>query len=157
MCVFFFLRHNGISYLIDYSKSANITFLGSGKPERSCDFHNFNIRSTVMSWNQTKSLWGLPAIALLLSRSVVSDSATPWAAARQPSLFFLLPGACSNSCPWSQWCHPTTSSSAAPFSSCLDLCQHQGLFQRVSALHQVAKVLKLQHQTIQRIFRVNFL
>ena len=26
------------------------------------------------------------------------------------------PGACSNSCPSSQWCHPTTSSSVVPFS-----------------------------------------
>ena len=29
------------------------------------------------------------------------------------------PGACSNSCPLSQWCQPTISSSVAPFSSCL--------------------------------------
>ena len=29
------------------------------------------------------------------------------------------PGACSNSCPSSQWCHPTISSSVVPFSSCL--------------------------------------
>ena len=29
------------------------------------------------------------------------------------------PGACSNSCPLSQWCYPTISSSAAPFSFCL--------------------------------------
>ena len=29
------------------------------------------------------------------------------------------PGACSNSCPSSQWCHPTISSSVLPFSSCL--------------------------------------
>ena len=28
------------------------------------------------------------------------------------------PGPCSNSCPLSQWCHPTISSSVAPFSSC---------------------------------------
>ena len=28
-------------------------------------------------------------------------------------------GACSNSCPSSQWCHPTISSSVIPFSSCL--------------------------------------
>ena len=28
------------------------------------------------------------------------------------------PGACSNSCPSSWWCHPTTSSSVASFSSC---------------------------------------
>ena len=29
------------------------------------------------------------------------------------------PGPCSNSCPLSQWCHPTISSSVVPFSSCL--------------------------------------
>ena len=32
-----------------------------------------------------------------------------------PSLF---PGICSNSCPLSPWCHPTTSSSVVPLSSC---------------------------------------
>ena len=31
----------------------------------------------------------------------------------------LNPGACSNSCPLSQWCHPTISSSVVPFSLCL--------------------------------------
>ena len=30
----------------------------------------------------------------------------------------LSPTACSNSCPLSQWCHPTISSSVVPFSSC---------------------------------------
>ena len=29
------------------------------------------------------------------------------------------PGACSNSCPSSRWCHPTISSSVIPFSSCI--------------------------------------
>ena len=47
-----------------------------------------------------------------------------------------------NSCPLSQRCHPTISSFIAPFSSCLNLSQHQGLFQWVSS-HQVAKVLEL--------------
>ena len=28
------------------------------------------------------------------------------------------PRVCSNSCPWSWWCHPNNSSSVAPFSSC---------------------------------------
>ena len=28
------------------------------------------------------------------------------------------PGAYSNACPWSRWCHPTISSSVVPFSSC---------------------------------------
>ena len=30
----------------------------------------------------------------------------------------LSPKDCSNSCPWSCWCHPTISSSVTPFSSC---------------------------------------
>ena len=67
------------------------------------------------------------------------------------------PRASSNSCPSSQWCHPTISSSVIPFSSCLQSSQHQGLFQWVSSLHQVAKVLELQHQSFQWIFKVDFL
>ena len=39
----------------------------------------------------------------------------------------LPPGVCSNSCPLSWWHHPTISSSVTPFSSCLNLSQHQGL------------------------------
>ena len=37
--------------------------------------------------------------------------------------------------------------------------QHQGLFQWVNSLHQVAKVLEfhLQHQSFQRVFRIDFL
>ena len=45
----------------------------------------------------------------------------------------LSPRVCSNSCPLSQWCYPTISSSAVPF-SWLQLSQHQGLFQWVSQL-----------------------
>ena len=51
--------------------------------------------------------------------------------------------------------HPLLSPSPPAFS----LSQHQGLFQGVSSLHQVAKVLELQiqHQTFQWIFRTDFL
>ena len=38
------------------------------------------------------------------------------------------PGVCSNSCPLSQWCHPTISSSAAPFSFCLQSFPASGYF-----------------------------
>ena len=46
-----------------------------------------------------------------------------------------------------------------PFSFCLSLSQHQGLFQWVRSSHQVAKVLELQlqHQSSQWLFRVDFL
>ena len=37
------------------------------------------------------------------------------------------PGACSNSCPLSQWCHPTISSSVVPF-SCLQSFPASGPF-----------------------------
>ena len=58
--------------------------------------------------------------SLQFSRSMVSDSLQPHGLqdaelpCPSPS-----PGVCSNSCPLSQWCHPTISSSVAPFSSCL--------------------------------------
>ena len=46
-----------------------------------------------------------------------------------------------------------------PPSPAFSLSQHQGLFQWVGSLHQVAKVfeLQLQHQPFQWIFRVDFL
>ena len=39
------------------------------------------------------------------------------------------PGAYSNSCPSSQWCHPTISSSVIPFSSCPQSFPASGSFQ----------------------------
>ena len=39
----------------------------------------------------------------------------------------------------------------------LSLSQHQGLSQWIGSLHQVAKVLELQHQSFQWIFRVDYL
>ena len=41
------------------------------------------------------------------------------------------PGVCSNSCPLSQWWHPTISSSSPASPPALSLSQHQGLFQCV--------------------------
>ena len=38
------------------------------------------------------------------------------------------PGACSNSCPSSRWCHPTISTSVIPFSSCLQSFPAPGSF-----------------------------
>ena len=38
------------------------------------------------------------------------------------------PGACSNSCPLGQWCHPTISSSVVPFSSVLQTFPASGCF-----------------------------
>ena len=64
------------------------------------------------------------------SRSVMFDSLWPHGLqhARLPCPS-PTPGACSNSCPSSQWCHPTISSSVIPFSSCLQSCPASGSFQ----------------------------
>ena len=71
----------------------------------------------------------------------------------------LSPRVCSNLCPLCQWCHPTISSSVTPSPPALNLSQHQGLFQWVGSSHQMAKVLELQlqHQSLQWIFKVDFL
>ena len=49
--------------------------------------------------------------------------------------------------------HPLSSPSPPAF----HLAQHQGLSKWVSSSHWVAKVLELQHQSFQRIFRTDFL
>ena len=67
---------------------------------------------------------------LLFSYSVVSDSLQPQGLqhARLPCPS-PTPGACSNSCPLSRWCHPTISSSVVPFSSCPQSFPASGSFQ----------------------------
>ena len=45
--------------------------------------------------------------------------ATPWTIARQAPCSSPFPRVSANSCPLSQWCRPTISSSVAPFFSCL--------------------------------------
>ena len=42
-----------------------------------------------------------------------------------------------------------------PTSPALNLSQNQGLFQWVGSSHQIAKVLELQHQSFQWIFRID--
>ena len=52
-----------------------------------------------------------------------------WIAARQISRFFTISWACSNSCPSSQWCHPTSCPLSAPSPPAFNPSQHQGLSQ----------------------------
>ena len=60
------------------------------------------------------------------SLSLVPLFATQWTAACQASLS--ITNSNSNSCPSSQWCHPTTSSSVVPFSSRLQSFPASGSF-----------------------------
>ena len=64
------------------------------------------------------------------SRSVLSDSLQPHEPHHaRPPCKLLTPGIYPNSCPLSQWCYPTISSSVIPFSSCLQSFPSSGSFQ----------------------------
>ena len=79
--------------------------------------------------------WELPVFPhsghehVQFSRSVVSDSLWPHGLqqARLPCPS-PTPGAYSNSCPSSWWCHPIIASSVTPFSSCLQSFPASGSF-----------------------------
>ena len=62
------------------------------------------------------------------SHSVVSDSLRPHELQHSKLPCPSTPRACSSSCPSSQWCHPTISSSAVPLSSCLQSFPASGSF-----------------------------
>ena len=69
-------------------------------------------------------------IVVVQSLSYIWLFATPWTAvcyARLPCPS-PSPGACSNLCPLSWWCHPIISSSVIPFSSCLQSFLASGSF-----------------------------
>ena len=72
---------------------------------------------------------------LQFSCSVISDSLRPHGLqhTRSPCPS-PTPGVYSNPCPWSQWCHPTISSSVVPFSSCPQIFPSIGVFSNESIL-----------------------
>ena len=62
--------------------------------------------------------WQIRLHSVQFSHSVMSDSLWPHGLQHaRPPCPSPTPGACSNSCPLSWWCHPTISSSVVPFSS----------------------------------------
>ena len=66
---------------------------------------------------------------MLFSQQVLSNSS--WPHRQQHARLLcppLSPGTCSNSCALSWWCHPTISSSIAPFSFCLQSFPASGSF-----------------------------
>ena len=76
------------------------------------------------------SYWGETLFELLLfCHSLISSSLQPYGLqhARLPCPSSS-PGVCLNSCPLSQWCHPTISSSVVPFSSCPQSFSASGSF-----------------------------
>ena len=81
---------------------------------------------TELPHNPAKPFLG---ISVQFTNSVVSNSLWPHGLQRaRLSCPSPIPGACSNSCPSSRWCHPTVSFSVVPFSSCLQSFPASGSF-----------------------------
>ena len=105
-------------------------------------------------WNK------IPLSSVQFTHSVISDSLRPHETQHaRPPCPSPTPGVYPNSCPLTQWCHPTISSSIVPFSSCLQSFLTSGLFKWVNSLHQVTKILEfqLQHQSWQWTPRTDLL
>ena len=96
------------------------------------------------------------SVSVQFNHSVVSNSLRPHGLqhARLPCPSPTL-RACSNSCPSSQWCHPTISSSVIPFSSCLQSFPASGSFPRswfFASGGQTIGVSVLEYSSIYTIF-----
>ena len=93
------------------------------------------------------------------SHSLVFDSLWPHGLqhTRLPGPL-LSPGAYSNSCPWSGWCHPAISASVTLFSSCPQSFPATGSFSASWLFASGGQSIgaSVQHQSFQWIFRVNF-
>ena len=91
-------------------------------------------------WRETGSCsdgWGHAQFSSVqFSRSVMSDSLQPHESQNsRPPCPSPTPGVYSYSCPLSQWCHPTISSSVSLFSSCLLIFPSIRVFSNESVLH----------------------
>ena len=119
-----------------------------------------------LTWNwlkqhplvQDTSVWAGLVLVIIQSLSHVQLFATPWAAAQKLSVLHLLELAQTHVHRLGdaiQPSHPLSSPSPPAF----NLSQHQGLFYWADSSHQVALVLELrvQHQSFQWIFRIDFL
>ena len=97
-------------------------------------------------------------LLLLFSRSVLSDSlqSHEWQHARLPCPSSISEFAQTHVHWVGDAIHPSKTLSS-PSLPAFNLSQHQSLFQWVRSSYQVAKVLELQHQSFQWIFRIDFL
>ena len=102
-----------------------------------------------------KWTWLAFVVVVVQSLSCVWLLGTPWMHTRLPCPS-PPPRACSNSCPLSQWYHPTISFSVVPFSSCLQSFPPSGYF--VTSLLFVSGSLSIgASASVLPLNRVNFL
>ena len=99
----------------------------------------FMANYTIVDWGPRVCLSFFLSLSLSLSFSYHWLQTTRFWSIKGPqhcsilgSLSFPISCICSNSCPLSQWYHPTISSSLVSSPPALNLSQHQGLFQQLS-------------------------
>ena len=110
--------------------------------------------------DKTYQLCWVCLISVQFSHSVESNSLRPHGLQDpRPPLPSATPRVYSNSCPLSQWCHPTISSSVVPYSSCLQSFPASGSFLMSQFFASGSQVLEFQpqQQSFQWIFRTDFL
>ena len=101
-------------------------------------------------------LWG----SVQFSHSVMPRSLQPHGLQHaRPPCPSPSPGACSNSCPLSWWCHPTISSYVVPLSSRLQSFPESGSLPMSQFFESGGQSIgaSVQHQSLQWIFRTDFL
>ena len=100
--------------------------MGLSSTQSLSQFHGWiNLAFPLLSCNLTLKMTNT---MLLFSHSVTSNSLWPHGLQHARFPCPSSPRACSNSCPLSQRCHPTISSSVIPFSSCLQSFPASGPF-----------------------------
>ena len=151
-------------------QETQVWVLGQGDPLE----QGMVIHSSILTWRIPQrslvgySPWGCKELdmtdqlslhySVQFSHSVVPDSLRPHGLQHaRLSCPSPAPRACSNWCLLSQWCHPPSHPLSSPSHPAFSLAQHQGLFQWVSSLHQLAKILEPQYQSLKWIFRTYFL
>ena len=108
----------------------NLSFVSNLENSNTCALRGVS-GHCVLSWKPSFSFivcWFFGSVKF--SHSVVSDSL--WSLGPQharPLYPSLTPRVYPNSCPLSQWCHPTILPSVVPFSSCLQSFAASGSFQ----------------------------
>ena len=91
------------------------------------------ISNNFLIWSPIPSILKFPSVQFC--HSVVSNCLQCYGLQHaRPPCPSPTPGACPSSCPSSWWCHPSTSSSVVPFSSCLRSFPESGSFPE-SVLH----------------------
>ena len=115
-------------------------------------------------WTQTQltttePLYGVCEVRLLFtvqSLSRVWLFVTLWTAARLSPLPSLSPGTCSNSCPFSRWCHPIISSSVALFCPCPQSFPASGSFPISQLFALGGQIIGASTSVLSMKFRVDF-